>query len=604
ENTNHLIWHEYVLYFVLGVGVLFTIWSGFGQYRALTHGVQVVRGVYDDKSHPGAINHFQALSTALSATVGLGNIAGVAIAVSLGGPGAVFWMWVVGLVGMCLKMTEVTQAMLYRDTSDPDNPHGGAMWVMKNGLGRILPACAGFGRVAGAVFCVTLLVSAITGGNMFQAWNVADISFTYFGVPKLATGIVLTLLVGLVIVGGIRRIGGIAGRIVPFMCLLYILAGLWVIAIGFREIPGLLALIVTDAFRPGEAGGAFIGGAAGYGFLKGMQRALFSNEAGQGSAPIAHSAAKTDEPVREGIVAGLEPFIDTLCVCTITALVILLSGSWNRPAALEFSAGPPRIEALQATSGGQARDAAGRFLWTLAPVEVRIRDQGEANHQLRDGSELFLVLEIPDGPDGVGSNLETGGSRHRLPGRLQERPAAGDAGAYPVWIACFGDSAGDADAAGLATLATPTPQPPRVASDGVHFDFKGATLTAKSFDHALPGLGFWIVPAVVWLFAFSTIISWSYYGEQGIVFLLGIRAVMPYRIIYCLLILVTVQIVRTETQLDILSTLGTGLMLWANIPIMLLFGREAMRNYHDYFRRLRTGEMKPVGSRPTRGSRA
>src|SRR5690606_271691 len=275
-SINGIVWHDYALITVLLVGILFTLWSGFGQYRALTHGVAIVRGKYDDKADPGAINHFQALSTALSATVGLGNIAGVAIAISLGGPGALFWMWVVGFVGMCLKMTEVTQSMLFRDTSDPDNPHGGPMWVCRRGIAALSPKLAPLGTVLGGVFCLTLMVSTITGGNMFQAWNVADISFTYFGVPQWITGVILTLAVGAVIVGGIKRIGEVAGRIVPFMCIAYVLAALFVVVANIGEVPAMFALIFTDAFSPSEGVGAFIGGTAGYGFLKGMQRALFS----------------------------------------------------------------------------------------------------------------------------------------------------------------------------------------------------------------------------------------------------------------------------------------------------------------------------------------
>jgi len=291
-SLNNVLWHNYVLYVLVVVGVLFTVWSAFGQYRAMTHGVQVIRGKYDRKEDPGAINHFQALSTALSATVGLGNIAGVALAISLGGPGAVFWMWVTGLLGMALKMTEVTQAMLFRNTDDPENPHGGAMWVCKKGFGKVSPALAPFGTLVGGLFCVTLLISTVTGGNMFQAWNTADIGSTYFGIPQIVTGIVLTLGVGTVIIGGIKRIGDVAGKIVPFMCSLYILAGVFIIVRSYDEIPAMFALIFREAFAPTEAVGAFIGGTAGYGFLKGMQRALFSNEAGQGSAPIAHSAAQ------------------------------------------------------------------------------------------------------------------------------------------------------------------------------------------------------------------------------------------------------------------------------------------------------------------------
>jgi len=573
SNINGIVWHDYALLTVLGVGILFTLWSGFGQYRALTHGVSVVRGKFDDKSDPGAINHFQALSTALSATVGLGNIAGVAIAISLGGPGALFWMWVVGVFGMALKMTEVTQAMLFRDTSDPRNPHGGPMYVVRRGLAEISPKLAPAGVVVGGIFCVTLLVSAGTGGNMFQAWNVADISFTYFGVPHWITGLVLTLAVGAVIVGGIRRIGEVASRIVPFMCGAYILASLYVILANLGEVPAMFALIFTEAFSPSEGVGAFIGGTAGYGFLKGMQRAFFSSEAGQGSAPIAHAAAKTDEPVREGIVAGLEPFIDTIVVCTMTGLVILLSGAWNRDPALVYDTAPQITPVF--ANGAPVLDAQGRQEWQISPVRVNVADAVEAEAQMREGNVLFVVIE-------AGLNGETGMMRHRAYGTLR---GSGEVG----WTAAFD------------TLRLPPGETPRIAVEGVYFDLKGATLTAKSFDRVLPGLGIWVVPVTVWLFAFSTIISWSYYGEQGIVYLLGQRAVMPYRVVYCLLIIVSVQLVRTQDQLDLFSTFGTGVMLWANVPIMLVFGGIAMRSYHDYFRRYRSGAMEPAHAAPRMG---
>ena len=567
---NDVIWHDYALLAVLGVGILFTIWSGFGQYRALTHGIAVVRGEFDDKDDPGAINHFQALSTALSATVGLGNIAGVAIAISLGGPGALFWMWMVGIAGMCLKMTEVTQSMLFRDTSDPANPHGGPMWVCSRGLAKLNPRLAPLGSLIGVIFCLTLMVSTVTGGNMFQAWNVADISFTYFGIPQWIVGVVLTLGVGAVIVGGIKRIGDVAGRVVPFMCGLYILAGLTVIVLNIAEIPSAFALIFTEAFSPTEGAGAFIGGAAGYGFLKGMQRALFSNEAGQGSAPIAHSAAKTDEPVREGIVAGLEPFIDTLCVCTITGLVILLSGAWNRDPALVYET-TPAIGPVVA-DGGAVQTAAGETEWRIAPVRVTVADEVEASSQMREGAVVFVIIE------GV-SNAETGADRHRVFGELRGSDAVG-------WTAEFDN------------FAAPAGATPRMAVAGVYLDLKGATLTAKSFDRVIPGLGIWIVPITAWLFAFSTIISWSYYGEQGIVYLFGPRAVMTYRVVYCLLIMISVQLIRTQEELDLFSTFGTGVMLWANIPIMLIFGPMAMRAYHDYFKRLDGGQMEPAHRPP------
>ena len=257
---NRIIWHDSVLIILLGTGVIFTIWSGFCQYRALTHGVLVLRGTYDDPNHPGAINHFQALSAALSATVGLGNIGGVALAIALGGPGAIFWMWIVGLFGMAIKLTEVSLSMLYRNTEDPDNPHGGPMWVVSKGLSKLNPKLAPLGKLIGGLFCFTLLISTATGGNMFQAWNVGEITEEYFGIPSILTGITLAILVGMVIIGGIKRIGAVAGRLVPFMVSLYLIAGLFVLISNAGEIPSMLALIVRSAFIPQEMTGAFIGG--------------------------------------------------------------------------------------------------------------------------------------------------------------------------------------------------------------------------------------------------------------------------------------------------------------------------------------------------------
>ncbi len=550
DQVNAVLWHDWVLFFVLGVGILFTLWSGFGQYRALTHGVVVTTGRYDRQGDPGAVSHFQALSAALSATVGLGNIAGVALAVSLGGPGAVFWMWVTGFVGMALKMTEVTQAMLYRNVDDPENPHGGAMWVASRGLAARSTLLAPIGRALAVLFCLALLVSTFTGGNMFQAWNVTDITREYFGVPGIVTGLVQMVLVGLVIIGGIHRIGAVAGRLVPLMCGLYLLAAVSVIALRIGDLPEVVESIFRGAFAPTEAQGAFAGGVAGWAFLRGMQRALFSNEAGQGSAPIAHCAARTDEPVREGVVAGLEPFIDTLCVCTLTAFVILLSGTWNRPPEGVFTADGRPVVVEVAPSR-----------WTLEEAVPPSRSDGLP---WSDGDRVFTLVEA-DPHAARGSRI------HRLAGEVEL-------------------------ANGKATIAwdsLPSEVRPVLTGSALYQEYRGATLTARAFDRIVPGLGLVLVPATAWLFALSTMISWSYYGEQAIVYLFGVRRVLAYRILYCLLVLAaSTPLVRTEAELDVLSTLGTGLMLIVNLPIMLLFGGEAMREYRSYFRRLDSGEFE------------
>ncbi len=409
-RVNDILWHPWVLYIVLATGVLFTLWTGVAQFRSITHGVQLVRGRYQVGNAPGALTHFQALSAALSATVGLGNIGGVALAVALGGPGAVFWMWVVGFVGMALKLTEVTLSMLYRSTPEGSEPHGGPMWVAQRGFAAMGPKWRWLGGIVGSIFCVTLLVSAITSGNMFQAWNVAVVTEQSFGVPSMVTGVILTVLVALVILGGIRRIGAVAGALVPLMCGIYLLAALYVLAVNVELIPSTFALIVRGAFSPLEAHGAFVGGTAGYAFAWGMKRALFSNEAGQGSSPIAHSAARTSEPVSEGIVAGLEPFIDTLLVCTITALVILTSGAWNR----EPEAMLPSTPTISDVGDGR---------WQIAAAPLPERPEGWP----QGNDVVFTVVQLagPDGRHQRPRQRQCQPHRQRLPRRLRPHRSAG-----------------------------------------------------------------------------------------------------------------------------------------------------------------------------------
>ena len=541
-TLNAVLWHEYVLYAIVATGLLFTVWSGVCQYRALTHGPAVIRGVYDDPGDPGAINHFQALSAALSATVGLGNIGGVALAIALGGPGAVFWMWIIGFLGMAIKLTEVTLSMLYRNTDDPDNPHGGPMWVAHKALER--KGLGGLGRTIGVIFCLTLLVSTATGGNMFQAWNVGELTEEYFAIPSWISGIVLAVLVGGVIIGGIKRIGKVAATLVPLMVALYLAAGSYVLAINITAIPGIFALIVKSAFTSTEATGAFIGGTAASAFLFGLKRAAFSNEAGQGSSPIAHSAAKTDEPVREGIVAGLEPFIDTIVVCTFTALIILSTGIWNRGPDLLL----PTLPVAEATESGW------RFSQTALP-----------GNDWLDGDQVTLIVSAHE-------NEQTGHALHRLAGTVQ----AGSQGFVVAWAEFIG------------------PAKPVAVGDGIYRTYVGATLTAKAFDSVAPGLGKWLVSIAAWLFAISTMISWSYYGEQGMVYLAGERSVLGYQIVYCLLIVIaTLGFIQTDADLDNMTGVGTAVMLFGNIPICWVFGYQAMRAYKEYVGRLKDGRIGP-----------
>jgi AGCS family alanine or glycine:cation symporter len=549
--ANSVLWANSVLFIILGSGILFTVWSGFSQYRALTHGVAVLRGRYDDPNDPGAINHFQALSAALSGTVGLGNIGGVAIAITLGGPGAIFWMWIVGIVGMALKLTEVTLSMLYRNTDDPDNPHGGPMWVISKSLARHGPGWAKVGWIVGAIFCITCLISTMTAGNMFQAWNVGEVTELYFGVPSIFSGIVLAIMVGSVIIGGIKRIGAVAGRLVPMMLMLYMIAAIYVLIINIDQIPAMFALIVKSAFLPAEATGAFIGGAAGYAFLFGMKRALFSNEVGQGSSPIAHSAAKTKEPVREAVVAGLEPFIDTIVVCTLTAMVIMSTGMWNRDAAVQLPAAP-------------VINPIGEGSW-------QIYDTTLPPNRWIEGSQFYTIVEAHP-------NVQSKTNLHRVSGVAESGPG----GELHVAWSIFS-----------------SPEKPVTRAE-VFESLPGATLTARAFDRVTPGLGKWLVTVASWLFAISTMISWSYYGEQSMIYLAGERSVVTYKILFCILCVVaTAGILETDVELDNLTGIGTGVMLFANLPIMWLLGRQAMLAYKDYIQRLDDGRMGPGHEPPS-----
>lgn len=543
DQINAVLLSVPVLLALLGIGLLFTLWSGFSQYRSLTHGVALVAGKGIDTSHgPGALTHFQALTAAMSGTVGLGAIAGMAIAVDFGGPGAVFWMWVVGLVGMSLKTTEVTLSLLYRDTRDAENPHGGAMYIAANGLPTLSPRLKPIGRIVGGLFAVALMIFAFTGGNMFQTWSVADTTREYFGVPTWITGVVLAVCAGAVILGGIKRIGNVTKTLVPFKCGVYVLCGLYVIFTHAEALPECFRMIFAGAFSKTEAAGAFTGGTLGSAFMWGMKRALFSSESGLGTAPIAHAAVKTPEPATEGVVAGLEPFIDTIFVCTVTALVVLITGVWNRPAAADWAEPPAMIES-----------PAGHWTPALQPDQLAIRaSQLPANTA---GTPVFIVVD-------------TNGTRQRLYGNYETRDGVSRLAWQPL----------------KATMA------PRAVEAGVFADYRGSTLVAKGFDSVQDGLGRWLITIAVWVFGLSCIISYGYYGEQGVIYLFGERAVQPFRWLWCVAAAAACfGFITTSAQLDTISTVGMGLMYAINLPLLLLLGSKAMATYHGYFRRLRAG---------------
>jgi AGCS family alanine or glycine:cation symporter len=318
--NNHIGPYALIL-LLLPTGLFFTIALKFIQFRRLGHAFSIVSGRYDDPKDEGDISHFQALCAALSATVGIGNIVGVALAIHLGGPGAIFWMWVTGLLGMALKYTECTLALKYRDVHDDGSVSGGPMYYMRKAL------AAKYGKpaiVMGVIFASAGVICSWGTGNMAQSNSMADALRASYSIPTWVSGLAIAGVVFLVIVGGIKRIGAVASKLVPFMAAFYVISALAVIFINARLIPDAFALIFEDAFTGRAAGGGFF-----WTMIWGVRRGLFSNEAGQGSAPIAHAAAKTKWPVREGLVAMAEPFIDTLVICTMTALVVVLCGKYG-----------------------------------------------------------------------------------------------------------------------------------------------------------------------------------------------------------------------------------------------------------------------------------
>ena len=321
----------FVLVWPIAAATIFTFYFRFINIRAFKHGFELVRGDYHDPEAAGEVTHFQALATALSGTVGLGNIAGVAVAVSLGGPGATFWMILAGFLGMSSKFTECTLGVKYRDTHEDGTVSGGPMYYLTKGLAERGAGFAKLGKLLAVLFAIFCIGGSFGGGNMFQAnqsfaqlVNVTGGEASWLADKGWLFGLVIAILVGLVIIGGIKGIARVTSKIVPFMAIIYVVAGLTIILANYSMVPSAFGAIIAGAFTAQGITGGVIGV-----LFQGFKRAAFSNEAGVGSAAIAHSAVQTNRPVTEGFVALYEPFIDTVVVCTITALVIIITGTWD-----------------------------------------------------------------------------------------------------------------------------------------------------------------------------------------------------------------------------------------------------------------------------------
>ena len=535
----------FMVILLIGTGILLTIRTGFVQIRRLGHGFAVATGKYDDPDEPGDVTHFQALTTALSATVGIGNIAGVAIAIHFGGPGALFWMWVTAAVGMATKYSEVTLAQKYREVvKDHDaeawegSVSGGPMYYIEKGLGPAWKPMAVF-------FAVLLGFTAFLTGNAVQANTVADQMQSTFGISPMLTGAVTAFVVALVILGGIGRIGKVTSILAPAMAAIYVAGALFIILMNAGQIIPTFGLIFAEAFNP-SAGIAGAGvGAFLVTMMWGVRRGLFSNEAGQGSAPIAHAAAKTDEPVSEGVVALLEPFIDTIVICTMTALVIIMTGVYDarHPTEIQLSGGDLSYVVLQEN---------GRYSGADAPAEIPLTQGVQSVESV--GTVLVAWHETP-----------------------VEQLFVDEAQTVPFTGTIVPAAAGTPGRA--------------LASDGTEYTSlygdaaeSGAPLTALAFGEGLPGtFGQFIVVTSVLLFAVSTAISWSYYGDRCANYLFGPGAIRPYKAVF-----VAMHFVGAVVPLAVVWSLGDvalAIVIVPNLIALLLLSGQVRAETKSYFER-------------------
>jgi AGCS family alanine or glycine:cation symporter len=502
--NNYLGGHQWFVYFLLGTGIFFTLYLGLPQIRYFRHAIRIVKGKYDRAEDIGDTSHFQALTTALSGTVGTGNIAGVALAIHLGGPAALFWMLVTAMLGMTTKFVEVTISHKYRDILPDGTISGGPMYYMKKRLnittrkGKIIRT----GAVLGAFFAFATILSSFGTGSLPQINSISESMFTSFGINHTLTGGILAVLLGLVIIGGIKRIAKVTSTLVPVMALIYFLGAIAVIATNYQHIGPAIGAIFTEAFTGSAAVGGFLGAGFAFTFNKGVNRGLFSNEAGQGSAPIAHSAARAQEPVSEGMVAILEPFIDTIIICSLTGLVLLTSGVWNEKIENRFQQADLKI-------------LDGTFQ----------EDNAHDRRLLSKGFSKDTTLALFTGPLQVeDGTIVTGGITLIHAESLAEDVVVtqGDeryTGTIPVvdGVVQFSDMDGD--------------------NEPIYFNGRSlihsAALTTEAFKRSFLGnWGQYIVSIGLLLFAFSTAISWSYYGGRAVTYLFGTRYVIIYRLIY------------------------------------------------------------------------
>lgn len=570
ENLHKYIGgSEWFVFLLLGTGLFFTLYLRFPQIRYFRHAIRIVRGKYDRKGDVGDASHFQALSTALSGTVGTGNIAGVALAIHLGGPAGLFWMLITAMLGMTTKFVEVTISHKYRDILPDGSISGGPMYYMKKRLnvklknGKVLKT----GLILGVFFAFATIFSSFGTGSLPQINSISNAVFSTFGIKHIITGAILSILLALVIIGGIKRIAKVTSTLVPLMAIIYFLGAILVIGTNYENILPSLGAIFTDAFRGTAMVGGFLGASFAAVFNNGVNRGLFSNEAGQGSAPIAHSAARTQEPVSEGMVAILEPFIDTIIICTLTGLVLLSSGVWNekisnqfQDADMEFVVGTysDKIEADRMTLSNHisSKDNLAKldlFTGTISVENGQMQNEDITLLHAQSVAENFVFMK---------GGQEYSGQVIIEEGKINEekqKMALGE------WLKSqFVKTASE-----------------KILIEGESL-MHSAPLTTEAFKRSVLGnSGQYIVAIGLLLFAFSTAISWSYYGGRAVTFLFGTKYIVYYKIIY---IVAFFFAAFTDTTIVwALSYITIALMAIPNLLGLWILNRDIKSTINKYW---------------------
>ena len=496
--------------FLIGSGIFFTVYLGFPQIKYFRHGWRILSGRYVKENTIGETTPFQALTTALSGTVGTGNIGGVALAIFLGGPAAIFWMWVTAFFGMTTKFVEVTLAHKYRETLPDGSISGGPMYYIENGLNM---------KWLAILFSVCLLLMCLGTGNMPQISSIAVVMNDTFNIPKFVTGAVLAALLWMVIIGGIKRIAQIASKLVPFMAFWYLVGSFAVIFSNYENIIPSLQSIFIHVFTPTAAVGGFLGASVAAALTRGVNRGLYSNEAGQGSAPIAHASSKTENPIEEGMVSILEPFIDTIVICTITGLVILSSGVWTEKFDNRFE------ESSMCYLDGVYGD--------------------EKQEDIRVLQDYILSCSGP---------LAYSGSEEVVNGKIVNNDITLMHNRSVSENVLYYNEDGTL-LNGLVVIEGGKLETDDLSINGDSL-LLGADLTSKAFSRSVFGVyGQYIVAIGLLLFAFSTAIAWSYYGDRATVHLFGEGWILYYRIIYVGAFF-TAAVIDTKIVWDIATVIG------------------------------------------------